>query len=121
MARPRKEKEKRRTHRLPHVRCTESEGERIRKNALASNMTVSDYLRFMALNGGVLSANDNQAEQASNSFDDKLIWELHRIGNNLNQLTKKFHSKGVEPHGLRPLFPVLEKLLTRVFKHINVD
>lgn len=117
MARPQKTESDRRTHRLPHVRCTEKEGADIRRNALASGMSVSDYIRFMALKGNVVSANDNDGEV----FDKELVRELHRIGNNLNQLTKKFHSKGIEPHGLRSLFPVLEKLLTHIFKRLNVE
>ncbi|MCB0539843.1 MAG: plasmid mobilization relaxosome protein MobC [Bacteroidetes bacterium] len=117
MARPQKKEIDKRTHRLPHVRCTENEGEIIRQKALASGMSVSDYIRHFALQGGVVSMNDN----TNQGFDDNLVQQLYRIGNNLNQLTKKYHSTGVEPVTLRQLFPVLKNVLTRVFENLNVE
>lgn len=117
MARPQKKETDRRTHRLPHIRCTEKEGAAIRRNALASGMSVSDYIRFVALKGSTASVNDN----TKNDFDNELIGQLHRVGNNLNQLTKRYHRDGKEPQGLQRLFPVLEQLLTHVFKQINLE
>lgn len=121
MARPEKNIVDKKTHRLPHVRCTEDEGMTIRQKAAALGMSVSDYIRHVALSSGTPGANDNKQSDPVSILDDKLVYELHRIGNNLNQLTKKYHSHNIEPPGLRSLFPVLERLLTHVFKHINVE
>lgn len=122
MARPKKEKKDLRTARLPHIRCTEMEHQVIKNNAKASGMSISDYIRFLALNKGEIVtpvANDNH--EVLQSLDDALVYELHRIGNNLNQLTKRYHQDRKEPVGLQALFPVLENVLNHIFKRLNIE
>lgn len=122
MARPKKDKKDRRTFRLPHIRCTEAELAMITSHAKDSGMSVSEYVRFLALNSDIISskpANDNG--QHTNDFGEAMIYELHRIGNNLNQLTKRYHQDRKEPVGLQSLFPMLEKVLDHVFKRLNIE
>lgn len=124
MARPRKQDTDKLTVILP-IRLSPDTRERYKKLAASKGLSVSQYIRQLVEQDTTSDVpqtfevvNDNQP---INQVDDRLLYELCRIGNNLNQLTKKFHSKGIEPQGLRSLFPVLEKVLTDVFKRINVE
>lgn len=124
MARPQKIDAEKFTHRL-YVRFSATDLDRCKKAALANGLSVSDYIRHLveqdtsSKSSRVIQVvNDNSP---SSLIDEKLLQELYRIGNNLNQLTKKFHQKGEIPTGLSALFPILEKILTHIFKRINVE
>jgi len=107
------------------VRLAPDDRERYKRLASSRGLSVSDYIRQLVERDA--ASKPSKAFKAANDDtfplmpDEKLIYELHRIGNNLNQLTKKYHSHNIEPPGLRSLFPVLEKILTQVFKQINVE
>ena len=124
MARPQKNTEDKLTVILP-VRLSPSDKARYKKLAFDKGQSVSEYIRQLveqdAASPSVPTTKVVNDNQPINQFDEKLLHELFRIGNNLNQLTKKFHSKDIEPKGLRSLFPVLEKLLTHVFKRVNIE
>ena len=125
MARPKKDKVEKLTSRI-YIRCGADEVSLWKPKASSQGLSVSDYIRQLVerdsasypTTAAKVVANDVAAEQ---TVDDRLVYELHRMGNNLNQLTKKYHSEGMEPPGLRSLYPVLERLLTYVFKRINVE
>lgn len=124
MARPQKKDTDKFTHRL-YVRFSAADLERCKNMALSKGLSVSDYIRHLVEQDAsskssrvVEVVNDNAP---SSSIDESFLQELYRIGNNLNQLTKKFHQTGEEPQGLRALFPVLESILTHIFKRINVE
>jgi len=124
MARPQKKDTDKFTHRL-YVRFSAADIERCKELAASKSLSVSDYVRFLIDQDASLKSsrvievvNDNSS---SSSVDEKFLQELYRVGNNLNQLTKKFHQTGEEPLGLRSLFPVLNSLLTHIFKRISVE
>ena len=125
MPRPEKKEAERLTVILP-VRLAPDDRERYKRLASSRGLSVSDYIRQLVERDAApkparsfKAANDGDVDEQTP--EEKLIYELHRIGNNLNQLTKKYHSHNIEPPGLRSLFPVLERLLTQVFKQINVE
>lgn len=125
MARPEKKDSDKLTAPLLIRLSVESKAQ-YKKLALSKGLSVSEYIRQLVeqdansrLPGKIKAGNDNQP--VANQFDEQLAYELYRIGNNLNQLTKKFHSQNIEPPGLRSLFPVLEEVLTRVFQRLNVE
>lgn len=125
MARPEKKDTDKLTVTMP-IRLSVDSKTQYRKLASSKGLSVSEYIRQLVeqdansrLPNKVKAGNDNQP--VSNQFDEQLLYELYRIGNNLNQLTKKFHSHNIEPPGLRSLFPVLEEVLTLVFQRLNVE
>lgn len=125
MARPQKKETDKLTVILP-IRLSVDAKAQYKKLALSRGLSVSEYIRQLVEQDAssqapmkVQAGNDNQPD--TSQFDDQLLYELYRIGNNLNQLTKKFHSQNIEPPGLRSLFPVLEEVLTQVFQRLNVD
>lgn len=78
IGRPRKEPGERRDASLPPVRMTPAELAYVEEQAAAAGLPVSDYVRRRAL-GGRVAGRRAQA-------DDRALYELNRIGNNLNQI-----------------------------------
>lgn len=124
MPRPTKKDTDKLTVLLP-IRLSPDDRKKYKNLASSKGLSVSDYIRGLVERDASFKpahimqvVNDNAPPYV---IDEQLLHQLYRIGNNLNQLTKKFHSEGQEPPGLRSLFPVLEKLLTHIFKRINVE
>jgi hypothetical protein len=69
-------------------RITEKEKLLIKERSKESGKNVSEYSRFMLLNGEVISI----------TLEEKRI--LGGLANNINQLVKLFHQKNREPSGL---------------------
>lgn len=63
------------------IRLTDEEKKIIKQKAKKQNLTMSDYIRTQALNGKVVDY----------SYLQKLIVQINRIGNNINQATKLMH------------------------------
>lgn len=59
-------------------RCTETEKLEIERLAFENNMNVNTYLRKMALEGCIINVDFTELKQ--------LIYEVNRIGNNVNQI-----------------------------------
>ena len=85
MARPKKSDTETRRHRL-YIRVTDHDKKTIEARAATTGLTVSEYLRRMALNG--------QIELHESKADFALVRALDRIGVNLNQITKKLNTTG---------------------------
>lgn len=60
------------------VMCTEPEKLKIEKLAFENNMNISGYMRKMALEGCIINVDFSELKQ--------LIYEINRIGNNVNQI-----------------------------------
>ena len=97
MARPRKDSNKR--EKQLRARCTEAEFSTISARAERAGMTLSEYVRDMALSGKV--------EVQENHYDFQTVDQLRRIGINLNQLAKVANATGDIP-------PSLQNLTTRL-------
>lgn len=108
------EKKKKKYPVLPPIRCSEKDKAIIRDNAQKADMSVSQYLREMGLNGEVrIITNDNQPQE-----NFALIYQLQKIGVNLNQLTKIANETGdISPelsHVYKKLDGLLDELITIV-------
>ncbi len=80
-----KEKKERRAWWIPKIRATFSELARIQGKAEEAGLSLSAYVRRSALEC-VIVVRDSV-------IDKTLIYQLTRIGNNLNQLTKQANIK----------------------------
>ena len=67
------------------IRLTEKENKIIEQKAKQSNRTVSSYGREVLFNGVVMQIDKTKP---------KLLAELGRVGNNVNQITQKINSAG---------------------------
>lgn len=101
MARPNKQTNKR-TKRLT-MRYTDTEYAAISSRAERAGMTLSEYVRDMALSGKV--------EVHENRHDFQTMDQLRRIGINLNQLTKVANATGDIPPSLQTLTSKLTAFL----------
>lgn len=67
------------------IRVDEKEAEKIKENATKASMTVSEFLRRSALLTKVIR--QKQCDELK-----LLIYELNKIGNNLNQIARKVNT-----------------------------
>lgn len=90
---PEKKKKKRQYIKSPNIqnrdirltiRLTKAEYLEIERNYKDTKFTkISDYIRYKLLLGGQLSTTKNKQE-----FYEKIIFEINKIGVNINQVTK---------------------------------
>ena len=78
MARPLKQAHEKRSARLPPVRVTAAELAHVQKQADHAGLSVTDYLRTLALG--------QQVKPRKTKLEASLLVELNRIGVNLNQI-----------------------------------
>lgn len=108
MSRPKKVGSEKLSTTLPPIRCTITEKALIYARSKKAEMSLSEYLRQMALKGEI------NIRQSATDFE--AVQQLRKIGINLNQQTKKFHQTGFMPYELKALWPKLEALLTEMMK-----
>ncbi len=95
------------SHRFPSVRCSAHDLLIVQSKAAEAGVSVSAYVRTMCVDGTVVA----RMPQA----DIDLIIQLRRIGNNLNQLTKRAHARGGEnPAQLVSVLSDLQNVLQRL-------
>ena len=114
MARPKKSTSEKRTHRLPHVRCTPSEYARIQARSSQAGITLSAFVRQMVLEGAV-----KVTPSVQTPLDFALVNELNRIGTNLNQLTRIANTTGQMPGGLETIWKKLDGVLDQIIEQIE--
>ena len=107
MARPKKDDSEKQNTDL-RVRCTIEEKKQIQSNAITADMTLSEYVRTIALNGKII------IKQSMVEFT--YLEQLNKIGVNLNQQTKKFNATGQAPEQLTVLWNKLETLIDALLK-----
>lgn len=90
MARPKKEKELKRNHRVT-LRFTDVEYEVIAENAKAAKLPLAEYTRLQALNKKVTVKYEIVADVPELK---KLIAEFGKTGSNLNQITRHLNQGG---------------------------
>jgi len=110
MTRPKKIIAEKNNQVLPPIRCSESERLNIRLNAEKLDMSVSEYVRSMALNGKIT------IQQSRHDFE--LVDQLRRIGVNINQQTKKLNGLGKVSPELQNLWLKLDQLLNQILSSI---
>jgi len=108
MARPTKDDATKMSHSLPPVRCTEDEKKLILNKASQAGMSVSEFMRNMALRGEIIVK--------GSSLNLEVAGQLRRLGVNLNQQTKKLNSTGVMPIELVTLWHKLETVIDELME-----
>ena len=103
MARPLKETHEKNSCVLPPVRCTGDERQDILTKAQSLGLSLSEYIRQMALNGKVVIK--------QSKYDVDLIDQIRRIGINLNQQTKRLNGTGEVSPELKQCWSKLNGLL----------
>jgi lambda repressor-like predicted transcriptional regulator len=106
MARPQKQTETHRPHRLS-VRVSADELAAFTERVKLAGVNPSEYLRQAALRRRV------SVPSAARRADPLVIAELNRIGVNLNQLTKTANSTGKVPPALDQLCRKIEEIVMR--------
>ena len=97
MARPKKEKELKHTHRI-YLRLTDTEYEVVSTNAKNANLTLAEYARKQLMGKKVIVKYELVADLPELK---KLIAELGKIGSNLNQIARHFNSGGIHSQEIR--------------------
>ncbi len=93
---------------LPPVRCTEDEKKKITLRAQEAGLNLSQYIRSMALNGKIT------IKQSDADFDT--IFQLKKIGVNLNQHAKLINSTGALSSDLNRTLLKIEQLIDQLLK-----
>lgn len=110
MARPVKRILERRT-KTRLIRLTDAEDRAIRRFAAAARVSASDYLRTLGLHGG-------GAVRREKAVPPELVFELNKVGVNLNQIAHKFNATGQhDPAELTRTLEQLNALLDKVQGH----
>lgn len=109
MTRPQKKDSEKSSAVLPPIRCTVNEKTAITEKAKQLGLSVSEYVRQMALKGSII------VRQSLADFT--YLQQLRSIGVNLNQQTRKLNATGKDTSELeslrRKLDAMLEKLLDK--------
>ena len=97
MARPRKQKELRRTHPVM-LRFTDTEYERLLSLAESASLPLAEYIRKQVTGKQVKIKYEIVADLPELK---KLIAEFGKIGSNLNQIARHFNSGGIHSQEMR--------------------
>jgi len=97
MARPKKEKELKRNHRI-YIRLTDTEYDIIAENAKNANLPLAEYARKLLMNKRVIIKYEMVADVPELK---KLIAEFGKIGSNLNQIAHYFNLGGIHSSEMR--------------------
>jgi hypothetical protein len=90
-------------------RLTPAQWDALRREAANAEMDLNDYARAKAVSGAV-----TVIEARRFPFD--LVYELRRIGNNLNQQTVIAHVSGELPPELKQVWADLQKILDLILE-----
>ena len=97
MARPKKEKELKRSH-CAMLRFTDTEYEIITENADKAELPLAEYLRRQVMKGKVIAKYEIVADVPELK---KLVAEFGKIGSNLNQIARHFNQRGIHSQEMR--------------------
>lgn len=106
MARPTKHKHEKRTAQLPPIRVTEAEFIYVQRQAYSADMTLTHYLRSLALTGEVI--------HRSTKLEESFLVELNRIGVNINQVATIFNAGRNDVHILHSSLLELRALMEKI-------
>ncbi|MDL5051500.1 plasmid mobilization relaxosome protein MobC [Oscillatoria amoena NRMC-F 0135] len=108
MPRPTKDETEKQNTVLPPIRCTADEKSKINKKAEQSGLSLSEYVRTIALNGKII------IKQSLIEFT--YLDQLRKIGVNINQQTRQLNATGLIPEDLPRLWGKLEELMDKLME-----
>ena len=114
MARPPLKKDARKS-RVISYRVTDSEHARLAHRAATANMRLNELAKALAL-----SKSDTLKVETYMKYDPLLINELNRIGNNLNQMVKRFHMTGRVSPKMELLCDRIDQLIDQALEEENL-
>ena len=109
MARPKKEKELKHSHRI-YLRLTDTEYEIVAENAKATNLPLAEYARRQIMNEKLTAKYEIVADLPQLK---KLIAEFGKIGSNLNQIARHFNSGGIHSLEMRQ---AIDQSIARIYE-----
>lgn len=112
MARPTKNINEKQSE-LLKARCTPDEKNLIHRKASKAGLSMSEYLRQMAIGGNIVIH--------QSTYDFETARQLQKLGVNINQQTKKLNATGILPIELKQILPKLEKLLDQLLEEGEHD
>ena len=86
------------------IRVTEKEKQYIKKRAKKAGLSVTDYIVRLSLETPIFIPVNMQP----------FLLELKRIGNNINQLTKKVNAKAFSSYNFEEFIKAIDKLTERI-------
>ena len=94
------------------VRLSEREKKYIQHKADLANKSISDYIRSVGITGIVINTDTRKIGD--------MLYELNRIGNNINQITKAVHTHGdyVSPKDIKAIREEFEAMKNLIFENI---
>lgn len=106
-----KESERSRPTRIA-VRLTEKEKKYIQHKADLANKSISDYMRSVGITGIVINTDTSKI--------GGMLYELNRIGNNINQIAKAVHTHGdyVSPKDIKAIREEFEAMKNLIFENV---
>lgn len=107
MARPKQQREKRRT-RVVSFRLTDDEFAELALAAAKGQVQLGELARLMTLSTG-----KRLVIRVAASCDPALLKQLERIGNNLNQLVRSAHIRGEVPPGVADLCAAISPIVAQ--------
>ena len=108
MARPKKNLSEKHTCVIPPIRCTTSERNDIKAKAKSLGLTMSEYIRRMAIDGKIV--------KQQSKYDFEFINQIRRIGVNINQQTKRLNGTGEVSPELKSLWSKLNSVLEDILE-----
>jgi len=93
---------------LLRVRCTSKEKETIALKADQLGLSVSEYIRHVALGRSV------KIQEPKYGFE--LTQQVRKLGVNINQIARHFNSTHVMPEDFKRVLPKLEILLDKLLE-----
>lgn len=114
MARPKKKASEKKTHRLPHMRCTSVEYQKLEQRVLELDISISEYVREMVFNGKVIIRKSLLQDNDLSFFEQSLIHQLKIVGRRLSTFAHRANSSGDLPRELQPCLEELKGLLEHI-------
>ncbi len=97
-------KDNRRRNTTLTIRVTEKEKQYIKKRAKKAGLSITDYIVRLSLETPIFIPINMQP----------FLLELKRIGNNINQLTKKVNAKVFSSYNFEEFIKAIDKLTERI-------
>lgn len=97
---------------LPRIRMTSDELDAIRANARNQSMSVSEYVRQVAIKGKIV--------EHHSKVDFQAVRELLKVGTNLNQIARQLNSGGsIAPVALRDTLATVREAVTKLVADVE--